>query len=299
MRLFPTYFIQKVIRPFFVVFASTRGYTILVLVIAQYLSARYILAPHRSWLDHLTDKNLFVLVLASSFAIAGGYLINNFYDAEKDRINRPQQYLIHQILPHRSQLLYYVLFNGLCLILAGWVSLKTLLFFFGYISGIWLYSHVLKRTFWASNLFAAFLAIIPFFVISLYFDNLSTWVLYHAGFLFLIILIRDLVKDLENFKGDWVRKYNTVAIQFGVKTTKVLLTLLIALSFLPIVSLLKEKKSLGWMFYFFVLCFPYLSGIVVLLWAAKSQKAYLWLHNLLKFLILAGVGSFILVRFTS
>jgi 4-hydroxybenzoate polyprenyltransferase len=178
------------------------------------------------------------------------------------------------------------------------VSKKAFLFFFVYISGIWLYSHVLKKTFWASNVFAALLAITPFFAISLYFDNLSTWVLYHASFLFLIILIRDLVKDLQNFRGDWVRKYNTVAIVFGVRITKIITTVLIMFSSIPILKLLRETEQLGWMYYYFAACIPYLIGIVVLLWKAKDQKMYLWLHNLLKALILAGVGSIVLVRYT-
>ena len=76
-------------------------------MIAQYLSARYILAPQKSWLEHLFDYRLFLLVLASSLAIAGGYLMGfNVYDAEKDRINRPQQYLLNQLLQPRQQFFF-------------------------------------------------------------------------------------------------------------------------------------------------------------------------------------------------
>ena len=106
MRLFPRSKHTPSILPLLAIFSSTRGYTILVLVIAQYLSARYILAPQKSWLEHLFDYRLFLLVLASSLAIAGGYLINNVYDAEKDRINRPQQYLLNQLLQPRQQFFF-------------------------------------------------------------------------------------------------------------------------------------------------------------------------------------------------
>ena len=152
--------------------------------------------------------------------------------------------------------------------------------------------------FWASNVFAAVLAITPFFAISLYFNNLSTWVLYHASFLFLVILIRDLVKDLQNFKGDWVRNYSTVAVVFGVKTTKYILTVLMLLAAGTVFLLLTEREQLGMMFYYFMGTLPFLTGIMILLWWAEEQKAYLWLHNLLKFLILAGVGSIVLVRYS-
>ena len=297
MKLFQKSSSKSILLPLFAVFASIRGYTIFVLIVAQYLSARYILAPHRGWIEHLTDHRLFLLVLASSMAISGGYIINNFYDAEKDRINRPQQYLLHQILSPRVQLGYYICFNLLCLFLAVWVSVRVFFFFLAYIIGIWLYSHALKKTYWASNIFAALLAITPFFVMSLYFKNLSTWVMYHAAFLFLIILVRDLVKDLQNFKGDWVRKYNTTAVHFGIQTTKWIVSLLIGLSFIPIALLLNENTQLRSMYYFFLFCIPYLIGILLVLWNANDQKLYLWLHNLLKILILAGVGSIVLVRY--
>ena len=71
-------------------FASVRGYTLTTIIVAQYLSARYIFAPHSNWRHILFDSKLLMLVLATSAAVAGGYLINNFYDAEKDQINRPR-----------------------------------------------------------------------------------------------------------------------------------------------------------------------------------------------------------------
>lgn len=298
MRLFSKSYYDSFVLPFFGVFASTRGYTILVLVVAQYLSARYILAPQKTWIAHLTDHRLFFLVLASSFAIAAGYLINNFYDAEKDRINRPQQYLLHQLIAPDRQLIFYAFFNLGCLGLAFLVSFKAVMFFSFYMIAIWFYSHLLKKMFWASNLFAALLAITPFFAISLYFNNFSTWVLYHASFLFFIMLIRDLVKDLQNFKGDWVRNYNTVAVVFGVKTTKYILSFLMFFAAGTVFLLLSEKEQLGKMFYYFAGTLPFLTGLMILLWRAKGQKAYLWLHNLLKLLILAGVGSIVLVRYS-
>lgn len=114
----------------------------------------------------------------------------------------------------------------------------------------------------------------------------------------MIILIRDLVKDLQNFKGDWVRNYSTVAVVFGVKTTKYILTVLMLLASATVFLLLSEKEQLGKMFYYFVGTLPFLLGLMILLWWAEEQKTYLWLHNLLKFLILAGVGSIVLVRYT-
>ena len=72
--------------------------------------------------------------------------------------------------------------------------------------------------------------------------------MFHASYLFLIILIRDLVKDLQNFRGDWVRGYHTVAVTFGIRTTKAIISVLIVLSAVTVFHLLSEKNQLGGMF---------------------------------------------------
>jgi 4-hydroxybenzoate polyprenyltransferase len=278
-------------------FASVRGYTLITIIVAQYLSARYIFAPNSNWRHILFDSKLLMLVLATSAAIAGGYLINNFYDAEKDQINRPHKYLLEHRVPASFQLFCYAVLNALTLILSALVSMRTLPFFLAYIFGIWLYSHLLKKHFWASNVFAVVLAVIPFFAITLYFKNFSNLVFYHASFLFLIVLIRDLIKDLENFKGDWVRGYKTIAVVFGERTTKILLSFLVLLTFIPIALLLDQKEVLNSMWYYFVITIPFLLLIALILWRSPAQKTYLWLHNLLKALIVAGILSIVLVRF--
>ena len=278
-------------------FASVRGYTLLTIIIAQYLSARYIFAPQHKWNDIIFDQKLFMLVLATSFAIAGGYLINNFYDAEKDQINRPQKYLLENRVSAPFQLLCYGVLNFCALLLSVIVSHRTLPFFGVYIFGLWLYSHLLKKKFWASNVFAVLLAVTPFFVITLYFKNFSSIVFYHGAFLFLVVLTRDLIKDLENFRGDWVREYKTIAVVFGETTTKKVITFLVLLTFIPIQLLLTQKEILGTMWYYFLVAFPFLLLIVLILWKSPGQKTYLWLHNLLKFFIVTGILSIVLIRF--
>ena len=66
-------------------FSVVRGYNILMITLAQYLASIYILAPDRPLRKIIFDLNLFLIVTASALVIAAGYIINNFYDAEKDR----------------------------------------------------------------------------------------------------------------------------------------------------------------------------------------------------------------------
>ena len=278
---------QRLAIKIFGLFSLVRGYNIVVLILAQYLTSRYILAPSSSFYEILFDLKLFYLVLATAFSTAAGYIINNFYDAEKDKINRPKKFLLEHLLSQQSQLVLYSLLNGATIIAAGAASFKAILFFTVYIFGIWIYSSSLKRLFWISNLFATLLAIIPFFAVTIYFKNFEAVVIYHASFLFLLILIRDIVKDLQNYKGDWVRSYQTLPIVFGNLKTKIIVSALIFLNSVPIFLLI--QSHLGLMTYYFYFSIPYLLFVLVLLWIGSTQKMYLWIHNLLKILILLGV----------
>lgn len=274
-------------------FSLIRGYNIVVLILAQYLSAGYILDPGSHWWSIALDFKLFSIVAASAFSTAAGYIINNFYDAQKDQINRPTKYLLEHLVSQRTQLVLYLILNFIALLFASAVSLRALLFFLVYIVAIWIYSSGIKRLFWLSNLFSALLMILPFWAITLYFKNFDIVIFYHASFLFLLILSRDIIKDLENFKGDWVHRYKTLPVIFNNTITKGIITLCILATVFPIFYLLKQP--LGLMHYYFLISGPFLLGFLILLWVVQKQKMYLWLHNLIKFWIFIGVISIALI----
>jgi hypothetical protein len=124
----PTFFIAVL-----GLFAVVRGYNIALIVLAQYLTSIYILAPEKPLLTVLLDPQLFALVMATALTAAAGFIINNFYDDEKDRINRPQKYLLEHLLSLRTQGWLYVLLNVAALLAAAWVSWMAFLFF-GFLS---------------------------------------------------------------------------------------------------------------------------------------------------------------------
>ena len=93
-------------------FSLVRGYNIIVLIIAQYLTARYILAPQLSWWTLLFDIKFFSIVIASALTTAAGYIINNFYDASKDQINRPKKYILEHLVSHYERPYIFSNFNG-------------------------------------------------------------------------------------------------------------------------------------------------------------------------------------------
>jgi 4-hydroxybenzoate polyprenyltransferase len=167
-------------------------------------------------------------------------------------------------------------------------------FFSAYIFGIWLYSHKLKRIPFIGNLVSASLAIAPFFVVFVYYKNFETVIFVHALFLFLLILAREMIKDLENIAGDMAQNYKTIPVMYGPNVSKIFVGLLIILTLVPALLLI-NSFDVGYMYLYFLLCIALLGLFVVLLWKAESKKHYVWLHNILKFIIVVGVFSILLI----
>ena len=275
-------------------FSVARGYNILMITLAQYLAAIFIMSPDLPLREVVLDLDLFMLVTASALAIAGGYIINNFYDAEKDLINRPRKSMLDRLVSQRVKISVYFVLNFASVFFASYVSFRAVVFFSLYIFGIWWYSHRLKRIPFIGNLTSAILAITPFFAVFIYYKNFETIIFVHAVFLFLLISIRELVKDLENLKGDLVLGYKTIPVLYGERTSKFLITLLTLLTFLP-VFLLVNYFGVSYMAYYFYTSCILLIVFLGLLWRSHSQQQYVLLHNILKFIIVAGVGSILLL----
>jgi len=286
---------KHILLKFFSMFSVVRGYNILIVAIAQYLTSIYILAPEKALREVLFDLNLLMLVLASSATIAAGYIINNFYDSEKDSINRPIKSKLDKLISQNTKLSFYFVLNFSAVIMASYVSFRAVIFFAGYIFGIWLYSHKLKRLPFLGNVTSALLTITPFFAIFLYFMNLDTVIFVHAIFLFFIISMRELTKDLENIPGDLLVDYKTIPVVYGEKYSKIMLTILAILTLFP-TYLLLFRFEIGHMYLYFYFSVSLLILFMVLLWKSKRKIHYLILHNILKFIIVAGVFSIVLIN---
>nr|WP_321227472.1 geranylgeranylglycerol-phosphate geranylgeranyltransferase [uncultured Psychroserpens sp.] len=286
---------KHILLKFFSMFSVVRGYNILVIVIAQYLASVYILAHDKPLKEVLFDLNLLMLVLASASTIAAGYIINNFYDSEKDLINRPNKSKLDKLVSQNTKLSFYFVLNFSAVVMASYVSFNAVLFFSLYIFLIWFYSHKLKKLPFIGNLTSAILTILPFFAIFLYYKNFEHVIFVHAIFLFLIISMRELTKDLENMKGDLLLNYKTIPVVYGENASKIMLTVLIGLTSVP-VYLLLNHYDVGHMYLFFDLSVILLLIFLLLLWKSKTKTHYLILHNILKFIIVAGVFSIVLIN---
>ena len=158
--------------------------------------------------------------------------------------------MLDRLVSQRTKLSAYFVLNILSVFFASYVSFKAVVFFSLYIFGIWFYSHKIKKYPFVGNFVAATLAVIPFFAVFIYYKNFDLVIFVHATFLFIIISMRELVKDLENLKGDFAQNYRTIPVLYGNLVSKKILTLLCLLALIPS-YLLIFKYNIGDMGFFF------------------------------------------------
>ena len=287
---------KDIFYKFISLFSVIRLYNIFIIIIAQYFTSIFIISIDTSISSILFDFQLFLLILSSSIAIASGYIINNFYDYEKDLINKPIKSKIDKVIRKRTKLSLYVTLNFLCIYTSSLVSWRAVLFFSIYIFVIWLYSHKLKRILFIGNIVSSLLSVIPFFIILIYYKNFELIIFLYAIFLFLIVYMREIIKDLENIKGDFTLDYRTIPVVYGEKSSKYLLSI-ISLFTAAIIYILLIGFDTGMMFYYYYFSIAVLLFFIIVLWKYNSKKYYNFLHNLLKFLIVLGVLSIVLIDF--
>ncbi|SEH93745.1 4-hydroxybenzoate polyprenyltransferase [Paenimyroides aquimaris] len=286
--------LKRTLLKFLSFFSVVRGYNIAVVIFAQYLSAVFIFGSQSRAITVLTDGSLFLIILSSALAIASGYIINNFYDTEKDLINRPFKSLLDKKISRETQFRVYFFLNFLSVLLAWLVSWRAAAFYAVYIFILWFYSHKLKKYPIIGNITASLLVLLPFFGILMHFQNFSWGIFAHGFYLYLIILIREFVKDLENIKGDFANNYQTIPVRFGTNVSKSLITFLVLVTLLPAFALITYYE-VGYMQYYFYVSSGLLLAFIIFLYQANSQLDYKKLHILLKLIILLGVLSIVLI----
>ena len=285
--------LKSTLFKFFSLFSVIRIYNILIIVTAQYLTSIFILSPNIDIIKIIFDPYLFLIILCSSIAIGSGYIINNFYDEEKDLINRPVKYNIDKAVKKNTMLKFYLFLNFVVIALAFIISYRAILFFSLYIFFLWLYSHKLKRILFIGNLFYAILTVTPFFAILLYYKNIDLIIIAYALFLFFIILLKDITKDLKNLVGDFSLNYQTIPVVFGEKFTKAIITLITTVNIILVLNLyLNFNRGLMEIFYFLSIVTLFL--FLIKLYKSSNIHDYLFLHNILRFIITIGIISIFL-----
>ena len=285
---------KSIFFKFLSIFSVVRIYNILIIVLAQYLTSIFILSDKKLF-DVIFDFNLFLLILCSSLSIASGYIINNFYDQKKDIINKPIKSKIDDVVKKSTKLYFYFILNFVVIFFASIISPRAVIFFSVYIFFLWLYSHKLKRLLFLGNLFYSLLTITPFFAILLYYKNIDLIIAAYALFLFFILLLKDITKDLKNLVGDFTENYQTIPVAFGEDFSRIIILLITFINVILIINLFINFSN-GYMNIYYGISLILLLIFSIKLYNSKKVSDYLELHNILRLIIGLGVFSIILLE---
>ena len=285
----PIYKQKLILFKFLSIFSVVRIYNILIIVLAQYLTSIFILSDKKLF-DVIFDLNLFLLIFCSSLSIASGYIINNFYDQKKDVINKPIKTKIDDVIKKSTKLYFYFILNFVVMFFASIISLRAVIFFSVYIFFLWFYSHKLKRLLFIGNLFYSLLTITPFFAILLYYKNIELIIVAYALFLFFILLLKDITKDLKNLVGDFTENYQTIPVAFGEDFSRIIISLITFINVILIINLFINFSE-GYMNIYYGTSLVLLLIFTIRLYRSKKVSDYLILHNILRFIIGFGVIS--------
>jgi 4-hydroxybenzoate polyprenyltransferase len=163
---------------------------------------------------------LHCIVAASLFSVAAAFIINSFYDVDKDLVNKPKQVVIGKLLGESSLLNLYVVLNFFAVGFAMMASIRVMVFFVCYTVFCWFHSHKLQKMPVIREISASLLTMIPLIAIWFHFGHWHWGMFYYIGSLSILLFTREVVKDMAGHKGNLIFGYQTVVVVAGVKTTR-------------------------------------------------------------------------------
>lgn len=263
----------------------TRLWNLIIIGLAQYCTAGFLISPNT-----LTDPQLLILAMSTILIAAGGYSINDYYDVKIDLINKPERVVVGKTLTRRIVLLLHTVLSvaGIGLGFAlGWpigiinVAAAFLL---------WLYSNALKRMPFVGNFVVATLTGLSVLVVNVLYTPPLAIVWVYALFALFMTLIREIIKDMEDLKGDDTFGCRTLPIVWGIRPTKAFIYFLIVLFCAVVVGIHTSVAPMPVTFFLGLLLLP--MGIMVIwLIRADTRKDFYRLSIFSKFIMLAGIFS--------
>ena len=288
--------------------------------IIRYLIIEPILLVYRFELQ-LTDLQFMILVLSTVLITAAGYVINDYFDVQTDRLNKPGRIIVGKEISRRTAITWHIVLNLIGIALGTYVALvigiPILSLTFVLTSGVlWFYSTTYKRQLLVGNLIVALLtALVPLIIVIFELPILNKvfhfrleaeaqnlniifyWVLGFGFFAFILTLIREIIKDIEDFEGDKAFGRNTLPIVMGTQKTVYVITVfiiftIISLLFIYFRYLLYSPSGqidIISLVYIFVFLIIPLIILQVLILVAKEKKHFSFASLFSKIIMLFGL----------
>ncbi len=273
-----------------------RWQNLAIIVFTQYFTRFFLILDKPLSIQHfieiLFERNLFLIVLATVLVAASGYIINDYYDIKIDLVNKPERVVIGRYIKRRWALLIHQFFNVSGILLGLLVDRKTAFVNLCAVFCLWLYANQLKRLAFWGNLMVAILTGFSLLVLAVYYPGHQREVWIYATFSFFITLIREIIKDMEDVKGDERHGCKTLPIIWGIAKTKNLVYGLIAV-FISILFILASQLSNERIAYIFLLLMLPVGFLTYKLVYADKPDDFSFLSNACKIIMLIGVLTMI------
>ena len=227
----------------------TRFWNLLIIGMAQYFTAIFLI-DGKLW----QDWRLLVLATSTGIIAGAGYIINDYYDIKIDLINKPDRVVIGKDIARRYALLFHSMlsFMGVALgFLLGW-RLGLIHIFSSFI--LWWYSNSLKRLPFAGNFMVALLTGLSILLVNVLYDLSNSFVIFYSLFAFFVTWVREIIKDMEDLKGDNTFGCRTLPIIWGIRKAKMVVYALLTI-FSLLVIFLNVRYTQMPSYYFLVFLF--------------------------------------------
>jgi len=269
---------------------------------------------------HPNDGIHFIFLLIASVLIAAaGYIINDYFDINIDEVNKPDRMVVDKVISRRWAIAWHfmlsttgLLFTVLALpFLQKWYLIMANIFC---VALLWFYSTSFKKGLLIGNVVISLLT--AWTILIIFFSKVSIedafgngdsnqykffrLAILYAGFAFIISLIREAIKDMEDLPGDTRYKCRTMPIVWGVNATKVYvavwLVVLMALLIIIQIYILQFKWWLPVVYSIAAIIFP-LGFILYKLKNSITPKQFHQLSLLTKLVIFTGILSMVFFYF--
>jgi geranylgeranylglycerol-phosphate geranylgeranyltransferase len=263
----------KIVRPYnFLI-------TILTVIVASLISYK----------GELSSVKVLLAALTASLTMSAGNIINDIFDLKSDKINHPDRPLPANIISPQSAYTYYFILLAISLVLSLYISNLNFAINLLAVILLYLYSYKLKRIALIGNLFVSFLTGLTFIYGGIAVNNIYNSII-PALFAFLINLIREIVKDMEDAKGDMYVGVVSFSTKFGPKTVlNTILSLSVLLMLFTFFPYLNGIYNSYYIMVILVLVIPVLIYCTVSLLKDKSPKNLNKLSFLLKLDMVFGL----------
>ena len=293
-----------------------RWKNLLMIALVQYLIKYALLIPFGVEIT-LNTFGFSLLVLSTLSIAAAGYIINDIYDVETDLVNKPDKVIIGKTISEKKAYYLFIAFNVIGVLVGFYLShlvgRSGFFALFVIISGLlYLYASYLKQILLVGNIVISILVAMSLVLVGLFellpvvtTQNQETQLTFfkiifdYAVFAFILNLLREMIKDIEDIDGDYKAGMNTLPIALGRDRAA---KIIFALSFLPVLLVVYYLvtymyKQLLVVVYFLTTVIAPMIYIIIKLYTADTKKDYSRLSTLFKIVMVFGMLSLLLYKF--